>query len=435
MTVAKILIHSIVFKPDGVSTAYLYADLVSELKKYGHELVVLTSTPHYNKVESAIAAQPLIKRRGGLYYTSMYDGVEVYHIPMTKAKGTLRRIVDFIKFHVLGLGIGLSLNKFDVVLSPSPPLTIGVVGALIAGLKGGKAIYNVQEIYPDFAINQGVVKNGLLIKVLKGIEKFIYNRSAAVVTIDDKFSDIIRPRFKDVRKLHVIPNFVDTQLYMPGARHNAFSAQHGLDDKFVIAYAGNIGFAQNWEPVLHAAKALEHLPVTFLIVGDGVRKAWLREQIAERGINTILLLDYQPREAMPLINASADLHTIVMSADMDNDGFPSKIYTILASGRPVLVSTGSDSPLSNLMRKANAQRKVGLNDNESYAAAIAKAYAEREQLPAEGAAGRAFIEGNYSKEAVAMQYHQLIQRIAAPVSEQGQSIQVPDTMVVSNQKI
>ena len=429
---AKILIHSIVFKPDGVSTAYLYADLVSELKKYGHEIVVLTSTPHYNKVEGALAAQPLTKRRGGLYYTSTYDGVKVYHIPMTKAKGTLRRVIDFVKFHILGLGIGLSLKKFDVVLAPSPPLTIGVVACLIAGLKGGKAIYNVQEIYPDFAINQGIIKNGFLIGVLKGIEKFIYNRSVAVVTIDPKFSDIIRPRFKDPRKLHAIPNFVDTQLYAPGERHNAFSAQHGLDDKFVVAYAGNIGFAQNWEPVLYAAEKLAHLPVNFLIVGDGVRKEWLREQIAARGIRNILLLDYQPREYMPLINASADIHTIVMSAEMDNDGFPSKIYTILSSGRPVIVSTGNDSPLSNLLVKANAKRKVGLNDNAAYAAAIAKAYEERTLLPQEGVAGRLFIEANYSKEAVAMQYHQLIQQVAAPIASNGQPVITPATRAINS---
>ncbi|HEY0273305.1 MAG TPA: glycosyltransferase family 4 protein [Chitinophaga sp.] len=427
---AKILIHSIVFKPDGVSTAYLYADLVSELKKYGHEMVVLTSTPHYNKVEGALAAQPLTKRKGGLYYTSTYDGVKVYHIPMTKAKGTLRRIMDFIRFHLLGLGIGWSLKKFDVVLSPSPPLTIGVVACLIAGLRGGKAIYNVQEIYPDFAINQGIIKNGFLVRVLKGIEKFVYNRSVAVVTIDQKFSDIIRSRFKDPRKLHVIPNFVDTQLYAPGERHNTFTAKYGLDDKFVVAYAGNIGFAQNWEPVLYAAEKLAHLPVHFLVVGDGVRKAWLREQITARGIQNILLLDYQPREYMPLINASADIHTIVMSAEMDNDGFPSKIYTILSSGRPVIVSTGKDSPLSNLLQKTKRPRTVGLNDNAAYAAAIEKAYEERALLPQEGLEGRAFIQEHFSKEAVALQYHRLIQQVAAPVA--GDSPAMPAAQAINS---
>lgn len=409
---ARILIHSIVFKPDGVSTAYLYADLVSELRKAGHEITVLTSTPHYNEVKEALVSQPLKKRRGGLFYTSKYDGVDVYHIPMYKSKSTIKRIFGFVKFHLLSIGLGLSLKKFDVVLSPSPPLTIGVVAFIVAKLKGGKAVYNVQEIYPDFIINQGIIKNGFVIKVLKSLEKFVYENSAAVVTIDDKFSDLIRPRFNSKEKLFVIPNFVDTALYTPGNKQNIFSTRHELDGKFVVAYAGNIGFAQNWEPILYAAQKLSHLPVHFLIVGDGVRQAWLKSEIERLRLRNILLLGYQPRELMPMINASADIHTIVMSADMDNDGFPSKIYTIMSSAKPALVSTGSDSPLSNLLKKANYHRRIPLNDNDQYTSAVLKAYEERALLQAEGIAGRRFIEDNFSKEAVGLKYNELITRLA-----------------------
>lgn len=406
---ARILVHSIVFKPDGVSTAYLYADLVSELKKLGHQVVVLTSTPHYNKVEDAIQKQPL-RKKGLFYYQSEYDGVPVYHIPMSKSKKTLRRIFDFVKFHCLALASATFIPRFDVVLAPSPPLTIGVVAFWLARLKGGKAIYNVQEIYPDFAINQGVIKNKLLIGVLKSMERYVYNKSVAVVTIDDKFSDIIKPRFKDKSKLHVIPNFVDTELYMPGDRYNKFSAQQGLNDKFVITYAGNIGYAQNWEPVIYAAEKLADLPVCFMIIGDGVKKQWLKDEIVAKGLHNIQLLDYQSREYMPLINAAADVHTILMSPEMDNDGFPSKIYTIMSSARAAIVATGSNSPLHNLMDKAGYSRIVPLNDNEAYVAAITKAYAEKEQLAAEGRLGRAFIEKNFSKEAIALKYNDLIKQ-------------------------
>ncbi|GAA3931741.1 glycosyltransferase [Chitinophaga oryziterrae] len=410
---ARILIHSIVFKPDGVSTAYLYADLVSELKKLGHEIVVLTSTPHYNKVATKVETQPLTKRKGGLYYTSTYDGIKVYHIPMVKARGTLRRIVDFVKFHVYAVLIGGAMKNIDIVLSPSPPLTIGIVGYIIAKLKGGKAIYNVQEIYPDFIINQGGVKNRFIINILKAIERFIYDRSVAVVTIDSKFSDIIRPRFKDQNKLSVIPNFVDTQLYIPGKRKNSFSSQYHLDDKFVVAYAGNIGFAQNWNPVIQAARQLAGKPILFLIIGDGNRKEWLKSEINRYSIKNILLLDYQPRELMPEINASADIHTIVMTPELDGDGFPSKIYNIMSSARAAVVSTGANSPLSNLMKKAGYNRTVPLDDNDQYTAAILKAYEERHLLVEEGLKGRQFIVDNYSKEIVAGQYHDLITRFSS----------------------
>jgi len=407
---AKILIHSLIFKPDGVSTAYLYADLVSELKKLGHEIEVLTTTPHYNIIKTDIEKQPL-KRKNLFFYESTYDGVNVYHIPMKKSKFILKRIIDFVKFHVLALCSAFFIKKFDVVLAPSPPLTIGVISHFLAKLRGGKAIYNVQEIYPDFAINQGMLKNPLMIRVLKSIEKYVYRKSAAVVTIDDKFSDVIKDRVPGKDKLFIIPNFVDTSLYVPGNRINSFSSAHQLDDKFVIAYAGNIGYAQNWEPIVFAAEKLKDLPVIFLIIGDGVMKPWLKETIETKKLSNILLLDYQPRELMPQINASADVHTIVMNAGTDAEGFPSKIYSILASAKPVIVSTGNNSPLGNFLRKAGSKRVVPLDDNEAYTTAVMQAFNEKDQLVAEGLAGRAYVENNYSKEAVALKYHQLIQSL------------------------
>lgn len=404
---AKILIHSLIFKPDGVSTAYLYADLVSELKKMGHEVEVLTTTPHYNIIHSEIAKQPL-KRKNLFFSQSTYDGVPVYHISMTKSRFALKRIIDFVKFHMLALCSVFFIRKFDVVLAPSPPLTIGVISHFLARLKGGKAIYNVQEIYPDFAINQGLLKNNLLIRILKSIESYVYNKSAAVVTIDNVFSNIIKGRIREKSKLHIIPNFVDTALYVPGNRDNSFSREHGLTDRFVVAYAGNIGYAQNWDPIVYAAEQLKDLPITFLIIGDGVVKPWLKETIASKQLDNIKLLNYQPRELMPEINASADLHTIVMNAKTDAEGFPSKIYSILSCARAVVVSTGEHSPLGTFLAEAGCRRVVPLNDNEAYKNAVLKAFHEKDQLPAEGYQGRLFVENNYSREAVARKYDLLI---------------------------
>lgn len=407
---AKILIHSLTFKPDGVSTAYLYADLVSELKKLGHEIEVLTTTPHYNLIDSELIRQPL-KKKNWFFYQSVYDGVNVYHIPMTKSRFILKRMIDFVKFHVLALFSISFVKKFDIVLAPSPPLTIGIVAHILAKLKGGKAIYNVQEIYPDFAVNQGFLRNRLLIGMLKSMERYVYRKSAAIVTIDEIFHGIISKRIAETEKFHIIPNFVDTILYSPGSRNNSFSTEYDLNDKFVVAYAGNIGYAQNWDPVVYAAEKLKHRPIVFLIIGDGVMKPWLKERIAEKKLGNILLLDYQPRELMPQINAAADIHTIVMNAGTDAEGFPSKTYTILSSARPIIASTGNHSPLGNFLRIAGCKRVVPLNDNEAYCQAVLKAYEERAELPQEGQNGRKFVEVNYSKDAIASKYHQLINSI------------------------
>ena len=211
----RVLIHSIVFSPDGVSTAYLYNDIAIGLVENGFDVVVLTTTPHYNLIESELDKQPISKRIFGLYYVSNFKGILVYHIPLKKYKSTLKRIFSFIYWHIASLLFALSLKKINFVLSPSPPISIGFISLLIAKIKGAKVVYNVQEIYPDLLINQGNLKSTLIINLLKKFEKFIYNKSDAVITIDDVFYSTILPRFRDSRKLHIIPNFVDTDLYKP----------------------------------------------------------------------------------------------------------------------------------------------------------------------------------------------------------------------------
>ena len=197
----RILIHSIAFSPDGVSTAYLYSDIAVGLQKFGHIVKVITTTPHYNVVDAEYNKRLLKKKALGLYYESDYHGIPVYHIPATKSKSVIIRLLSFCYFHFLALILSVKIGKIDIVLSPSPPLTIGLIGIMIAKFKGGKAIYNVQEIYPDFIINQGLLKNGFVIKSLKKLESFVYNRSRFVVTIDEKFANIIRPRIHNKNKL------------------------------------------------------------------------------------------------------------------------------------------------------------------------------------------------------------------------------------------
>ena len=131
----KILIHSIVFSPDGVSTAYLYNDIAIGFKNAGYEVVVLTTTPHYNLIESALLKQPLSKSWFGLYYESNFNGIRVIHVPIKKYKSTIIRVLSFVSWHFLSLLIGLSIKNIDFILSPSPPLSIGFISIFKVALR------------------------------------------------------------------------------------------------------------------------------------------------------------------------------------------------------------------------------------------------------------------------------------------------------------
>lgn len=409
----RILIHSIVFSPDGVSTAYLYNDIASGLMQRGFDVVVLTTTPHYNVIPEEMMKQPLHRRFFGLYRTSSFQGIKVIHIPLKKHKSTILRIISFVYWHVSSFFIGLFSIKFDFVISPSPPLTIGLVSAAMARLKGAKAIYNVQEIYPDLLINQGNIKSKLIIGLLKRLERLVYQSSAAVTTIDYGFYSKLLPRFTHENKLKVIPNFVDTQLYRPfEVKSNQLpSAFPPKEDKFVMMYAGNIGYFQDWGPVISAARTLRNCSVEFWIIGEGVTKNDLQRQIETNGLVNIRLFDYQPRYLMPILNNLADAHFIVINDRMQNEGFPSKVYTIMASAKPLIVVAGENSPLYEFFKDKNCSLLVPSHETDGFTKAIKNLMTNRILSHDLGQNGYDIIHKLYTKDAVVSRYVSLFEQL------------------------
>ena len=408
----KILIHSIVFSPDGVSTAYLYNDIALGFRNAGYEVVVLTSTPHYNLIESALLKQPLKRKLLGIFYESDFDGIRVIHVPLKKYKSTIIRILSFIYWHFLSLIIGLSIKRIEFILSPSPPLSIGLISILIAKKNRAKFIYNVQEIYPDLLIKNGALKSNIIIKSLKWLEKYVYNQASAVITIDQKFYDQIVDRFNEKDKLKIVPNFVDTELYKPISKEIELPNPFKKDPhKVRLLYAGNIGFYQDWEPILFAAKKLSDTNIEFWIIGEGVKKEFLIREVEKHNLTNIKVLPYQDRELMPLINSFADIHFISISKEMEQEGFPSKVYTIMACSKPMIVIIGDDTPLYNFLKNLNCSILISDNKNEKFTNSIIELANNKNKQLELGKNGYEVIKNFYTKEMIVNQYLKLFQNL------------------------
>ena len=417
---ARVLIHSLVFSPDGVSTAYLMSDLATELVRGGHQVTVLTTTPHYNPEPGALARQPITSVWPGLLGKSGFRGITVFHVRMpAKGRKVLARVFDYLRFHAVSLAASVrAVGPYDIVIAPSPPLTMGVVGWLQGLLRRAPAVYNVQELYPDVLVNQGLVRRAWQIAPLRALERFVYARNAMIVPISEWFERALANRGVPRAKLTVIPNFVDTELYRSLPRRNSFAQQHGLVDRFTVLYGGNLGITQDWESLLVAAQVLRDKPITFVLVGDGVRRTWLESEIRSRNLTNVQMLGYQPRELMPEINAASDLGTIPMTRTSTQDTFPSKIYTIMACGKPVVVSADADSELAWLVDRAGCGEVVPPEDPKAYTEAIMRAFSDQENSAAAGERGRRFVTQTYSKEAVGRAYcrlvHDLVQASRTP---------------------
>lgn len=407
----KILIHTLIFSPDGVSTAYLYNDIALAFQKNGWDVVVLSTTPHFNVVEEQLAEQPMKWGVWGLYKKSSFKGISVYHVPQKKFKSTWLRLVGFVYWHIVSFLMALFMKNIDVILSPSPPLTIGRLNNWLGRLKGCKVVYNVQEIYPDI-LNKP--KTSLVHKVLSKMEYKVYNKSAAVTTIDQVFYDTIVDRFEDKSRLHIIPNFVDTDLYRSGVSTEALDKSLFPEtDSIKLLYAGNIGFAQDWEPLVKLAEKTRGEKIEYFLIGEGVKKGWVEEQKDALGLDNLHVLPYQPRNLMPAILAYSDLQYIFMTPESEGMGFPSKVYTIMACGRPLMVCSGEKTPIVNFLKPIGCAKLVTNHNLEQKTDEIAKwlRSVNREKLREMGKKGENIIQENYTKEIVTKKYVELVDSI------------------------
>lgn len=414
--IKKILIHTLIFSPDGVSTAYLYNDIALAFKKAGYDVVVLTTTPHFNLVKEQLAVQPMKWGVWGVYKKSLFrganselaNGIPVYHIPQKKFKSTMLRLIGFMYWHILSFVMALFIRNVDVIVSPSPPLTIGRLNNWLRKLKGCKVIYNVQEIYPDI-LNKP--ETSLVHRYLRRMERKVYNQSDAVTTIDQIFYDTIVDRFEDRSKLHIIPNFVDTDLYKSGVSTAELDKRlFPENDNIKLLYAGNIGWAQDWKPLVKLAEKTRNLPVEYFLIGMGKMRSWVEEQKQTLGLDKLHILDYQPRHLMPAILAYSDLQYIFMTPESEGMGFPSKVYTIMACGRPLLVCSGENTPIVNFLKPIGCAKLITDHDLDCKTDEMTQWLAgmTREKLREMGAKGEAIVKAEYAKEIVTNKYVELV---------------------------
>ncbi len=408
---AHVLVLSLVFPPDNVSTALIMGELSADLKAAGHGLTVVTTAPHYNHDSDADARQPLRRIWGPLLSRSDFHGIPVLHVGMPKkSERIVARLLAWSQFHVLSVLAAVALvRRVDVILAPSPPLTVGACAWLLGRFYGAPFVYNIQELYPDIAIALGAVKNQRVIRALYALERFVYGRASAVTVIATRMRDRVLEKRVPADKVRLIPNFVDVEDMTPLPKSNDFARQNGLDQSFVISYAGNMGPAQGLHVVLDAALQLRDEPdVVFLFVGEGGVRNQLMKVARERGLNNVRFLPYQNYGLVPQIYAASDLCLVPLASNTGSDAIPSKVYRIMACGRPVLACADATSDLAELVKASRCGVVAEPGSADALASAVKQAKHSPEACTAMGAAGRSHVLAHYSRRVVSGQYAALI---------------------------
>ena len=413
---SRVLMLTLVFAPDGVSTAQLMTELAVDVRRSGFEVVVITTQPHYNFDGVAQEAQPLRPYWPGLLWRSSIEGVTIYHTRVgAKTGGVLRRAIGWAAFHIIATIAALVLvRRADVIFVPSPLLTLGAVGRVLARSMRSRLVYNVQELYPDLAVDLGLLRNPLLIRVLRWLEGYVYRGSAVVTAITDGIRQAVVAKGIEPSRVVTIPNFVDVSDLTPGSRDNEFAAEHGLTDKFVVMYAGNMGHAQGLESLVLAADRLRADPgIVCCFVGEGAAKPELEAMARSMGLENVKFVGHQSYARVPAIYATADLGVVALVGGILVGALPSKVFRLMACERPLLALCDPASDLAALVRQVDAGNVCDQRDPEQVARVIASMRADPAGSRAKAVRGRAYVMEHLTRPAITRQYAELFSTLSA----------------------
>jgi colanic acid biosynthesis glycosyl transferase WcaI len=397
------------YAPDTAPTGEVMTSIATELVARGHRLHLVTSLPWYadHSIEPGWEGR-LVRRED----TAWGRITRVHPFPTDK-RNIPARAAAFGGFTTLATAVAVA-SRFPVdgVLAMSPPLTLGLAGWIASVRHRVPFVFNIQDVFPDAAVETGAITNPTVIRAAGWLERFTYRRSGAVTVLSEDLRDNLAAKLVGHRpeRVRVIPNFVDTERIRPAARENAYRAEHGLTGKRVVMYAGNVGFSQSLDLVLAAAIALAHEPdVVFVINGGGSARADLERKAA--GLPNVVFVDAQPRERLAELLAAADIHVVPLKQGLARSSVPSKMYSILAAGRPIVASVDPGTEVANVVDRAAAGVAVAPDDPEAFTKAISALLANPAELALMGAAGRRFVEGWASPAAVAERYEALFEEL------------------------
>lgn len=393
------------FAPDIAPTGVVMTRIVEELARRGHELHVVTALPWYRNhaIEPGWAGRLWRTER-----TAWGSVTRVHPFPGKSKRNLARRAAGFVLFSIL-VGVRALFagrrRRIDGVLAMSPPLTLGMTGWMVRLVRGGRLVFNIQDVFPDAAVETGAITGRRIITVARWFERVSYHRSDSVVLLSEDLADNVRAKVAPLHrhKVHVVPNFVDVEAIQPGERRNSYRAELGIGDEIVVMYAGNVGFSQSLDLVLAAAERLPH--VAFVVNGDGAALGDLRRRA--EGLANVYFSGYQPIERLAEVLAAGDLHLVPLRRGLARVSVPSKTYSILAAGRPVLAAIDPGTEVPRILAVSGAGRSVDPDDVHVFMGALTAMIDDPDALRRMGGAGRDWVLRHVSPAAVAVGYEAL----------------------------
>ena len=342
------------FPPEVRSAAELMRELARELVVRGHRVVVVTSWPRHNS-DSTTGFD-------GLKSVMDEDGVRVIRArsPAHHNVGRVRRgLAELALRRVLWRAIREHVSPpIDSVLVYSPPLPLALIGARVSRTYSAQFVLNVQDLFPQNAIDLGILRSRLLIRFFSAMERRAYRSAQAIVVHSPGNRDVLeRNKYLPREKVHVIPNWIDVERFL--SCRGTYRTLFGLNNRFVVLFAGVIGPSQGLHLVIEAANLLRHKPkLLFLLVGDGTERRNLQAEVESRGLKNVMFRPFISADQYPELVSSADAGLVCLSADNQTPVVPAKILGYMAGGLPVIAAVQANSDAHLLIKQSGCGLSV-----------------------------------------------------------------------------
>jgi hypothetical protein len=331
--------------------------------RQGMKVTVVTTVPNFP------SGKPYPPYRNRLYKRENIDGIHVVRVWSFLAPnhGIVMRALDFASFAASGFLAGL-FQKPDIIVATSPQLLTAVAGHLLGRVKNRPWLFEVRDLWPESIAAVGAMKEGLVMRGLRRLERLLYESAERIVTVTEPMRASLADRGVPVEKVGVVPNGADLERLMPRDRSSSLAARLNLEGKFVVGYVGTHGLAQGLEVVVHAADLLHDSDVHFVLVGEGARRRDLMELAVWLGVKNVTFVGAVPSEVAIEYLALADAIVIPLrKSDLFEGALPTKIFEAAAMERPILLSAGGIS--ADLVRRYHAGLVVEPENPDALAAA------------------------------------------------------------------
>ncbi len=374
------------FYPDTTATGQLLTDLCEDLvREHGCKVSVVTGPP--------LLATAAVKKQGwGLFTVEDYKGVKIYRVRGSRLSKDrfVGRATNYMTYFFAACWAGLRLEKPDVLVAQTDPPIIGLAAWLAGKRFNAPFVMAFKDLFPEVAALLKDFHSENVNGALQRVNRFLTKRAARNLALGETMRRrLIEDKGAPPERTEIIPDWADTTKIAPGPKRNAFSEANGLADKFVVMHSGNIGLSQSLETVVDAAALLRDVKdIEIVFVGEGVNKAPLQARAAALGLTNVKFLPFTPKERLGESFASADTFIVSLQRGLAGYIVPSKLYGILASGRPYIAAVDDGSEVAAITRRYDCGRVADPGDAQAMADQILAFYRDRAMTARCGANAR-----------------------------------------------